>query len=183
MRRALLLLVAALWAGAASGDDAVWDRLRAGGYVLLVRHAQTTPGVGDPAGFRLDDCGTQRNLSEEGRAQARRLGEIFRIHAVPIVEVRSSRWCRCVDTARLAFGRVEPWPPIDSMFGDPSREDDLKRAVTELSAQVKPPRNVILVTHGSNVLALLGVHPAMGETVAVGSADGALKIVGRIPAP
>ncbi|HMS81661.1 MAG TPA: histidine phosphatase family protein, partial [Burkholderiaceae bacterium] len=79
------------------------DALRDGGCVLLLRHALTEPGVGDPPGFRIEACGTQRNLSAQGRAQAARLGASLRDAGVAIGPVRSSRWCRCLDTARLAF--------------------------------------------------------------------------------
>ena len=77
--------------------------------VVLMRHARTVPGVGDPPGYRLDDCRTQRNLSEEGRADARRIGQQLRALGLQPQVVRSSRWCRCLDTAREAFGRVEAW--------------------------------------------------------------------------
>jgi Histidine phosphatase superfamily (branch 1) len=84
-------------------EEALWNDLRQGGYVLLIRHADA-PGTFDPPGFKLGVCSTQRNLSEEGRAQSRRLGELFRSKNVPIAQVFSSEWCRCIDTATLAFG-------------------------------------------------------------------------------
>jgi broad specificity phosphatase PhoE len=99
-----------------------WSALARGGTVALIRHARA-PGTGDPAGFRLDACSTQRNLSEDGRAQAGRLGQAFRDNAVPVGRVLSSRWCRALDTARLAFGdRTEPFPDLDSFFSD--RQDE-----------------------------------------------------------
>ena len=102
----LLLMVAATSARPLLADDAVAERLGEPGAVLLIRHA-LAPGIGDPDGFRLDDCATQRNLSAEGRAQSRALGELLATRDVAAGPVLSSRWCRCVDTARLAFGRVE----------------------------------------------------------------------------
>src|SRR5206468_1235478 len=100
----------ALAAGAspARGDETLWTLLRDGGHVILLRHAATDRTFGDPPGFRLDDCSTQRNLIDEGRAQAKRLGAALRARAVPVGRVLSSQWCRCLETARLAFGRVEP---------------------------------------------------------------------------
>ena len=86
-----------------TSDEALWNDLRKGGYVLLIRHADA-PGTFDPPGFQLGVCSTQRNLSEEGRAQSRRLGELIRSKNVPIAQVFSSEWCRCIDTATLAFG-------------------------------------------------------------------------------
>src|SRR5512134_2551970 len=95
----------------AASEEVAWNALRAGG-IAIFRHANA-PGVYDPPGMRLDDCATQRNLDETGREEARRIGAAFRSHAIPVAKVLSSRWCRCMDTARLAFGDVEHWEPID----------------------------------------------------------------------
>src|SRR5262245_54379255 len=100
---ALLFLVAAPQAH--SDDAEPWTSLRSGGVVALVRHAATTGGAGDPPGFRLDDCATQRNLTERGREQARRLGDQLRAEGVSVTKVLSSQWCRCRETAALmGFG-------------------------------------------------------------------------------
>lgn len=183
MRRICCLVVACLLAGAAWADETLWHSLRQGGYVLLIRHALTTPGFGDPSGFRLGECATQRNLSEEGRRQARRLGEQLKARKIAVAQVRSSRWCRCLETAQLAFGQAEPWSVLDSMHADRSRAAERRRAITALAADVKSPDNVALVTHGANVLALLGVHPAMGEVVVVRVVGDRLEIIGRIAPP
>ena len=98
--------------GAAAASDQLWALLKGGGQVILIRHAITTPGVGDPPGMRLDDCSTQRNLTDEGRRDARRLGEAFRARGIPVGRVLSSPWCRCLETARLAFeSRPKPGRP------------------------------------------------------------------------
>ena len=101
-----------------------WDLLREGGCVVLMRHAQTDPGVGDPPNFKLGECSTQRNLSEAGREQARRVGAAFMRERVKLDQVRSSAWCRCVDTAMLAFGQNTVWTPINSFFGSSGGQDD-----------------------------------------------------------
>src|SRR5438093_11369927 len=88
--------------------ESVWDALRAPGSVVVLRHSYA-PGGFDPPDARLEDCSTQRNLDENGRAQARRIGEAFRKNAIAVGKVLSSPRCRCLDTARLAFGQVEPW--------------------------------------------------------------------------
>jgi broad specificity phosphatase PhoE len=181
--RRFFLFAAVLWGTAAFGDDALWARLKEGGYVLLIRHAVTTPGAGDPSGFRLNECATQRNLTAEGREQAKRLGEVFRGQAIPVSEVRSSEWCRCLETARLAFGKAEPWSALSSLYADRSRESEQNRAIAALAATVKPPQNLVLVTHGANVLSILSVHPAPAEVVIARSEGGELKLVGRIAAP
>ncbi|MFO1062139.1 MAG: histidine phosphatase family protein, partial [Dongiaceae bacterium] len=115
LARLLVALAAALpTAAPAADEDAVFAALRAGGHAILVRHA-IAPGGGDPPGFVLEDCATQRNLSDEGRAQAARLGQRLRQHGVAVDRVLSSRWCRALETARLmALAPVEPALALDS---------------------------------------------------------------------
>lgn len=141
-----------------------WDLLREGGCVVLMRHAQTDPGVGDPPNFKLGDCSTQRNLSEAGREQARRVGAAFLSERVKLDQVRSSAWCRCVDTAMLAFKQNTVWPPINSFFGA-GGQDEQTRAVLAAVQGWQAPRNLMLVTHQVNVTALTGEFLAMGEVV------------------
>src|SRR5512147_76357 len=166
-------------ASAAQASSAVWDALRGGGQIVILRHASTEPGLGDPPGFRLEDCATQRNLSEAGRAEARRIGAAFVRRAIAVARVLSSRWCRCVETARLAFGRVEAWSPLDSFFDDRSREPQQTRAVRALIAEPFTGGNLILVTHQVNITALTGIAPAMGEIIVLSpEPPGNFKIVG-----
>lgn len=139
------------------------------------------PGLGDPPGFRLDDCATQRKLSEAGRAEARLIGEAFRRRAVPVGRVLSSRWCRCPETARLVFGRLEPWPPLDSFFDDHSREPDWTRAVRALMAESKAGGNLVFVTHQVDITVLTGIVPAMGEMIVLSLQPGSsVRVVGRL---
>lgn len=133
--------------------------------MVLIRHAVTTPGAGDPPGMRLDDCSTQRNLTDEGRAHARRIGEEWKKRAVPVDRVLSSPWCRCLETARLAFGKAEVAEALSNLFGRPENRE---RQVRELRALVEKHAgkgNLVLVTHGSTIAALTGVNPATGEMV------------------
>ena len=177
----LVVVLVLLGLGSARAAEPVWDVLRGGGQIVMLRHASTEPGLGDPPGFRLDDCATQRNLSEAGRAEARRIGAAFVRRAVPVARVLSSRWCRCVETARLAFGRVEAWSPLDSFFDDRSREPQQTRAVRALIAEPLTGGNLILVTHQVNITALTGIAPAMGEMVVLSPEPrGSFKIVGRL---
>lgn len=187
-RAVILLTFLFLWvaqSAAAAGrenDEAVWSALRAGGYVVLIRHAVTEPGIGDPPGFRHGRCSTQRNLSAEGRADARRIGEAFRSRNIPISEVLSSRWCRCIDTAMLAFGKARTVTMLDSMFNDTEKPAEEKvREVFDTVARRPATGNLILVTHNQNIQALTGVSPASGEMVVV-SADqpGKFRLIGRI---
>jgi phosphohistidine phosphatase SixA len=170
---------------AAHAEDALWALLRAGGHVVMIRHSTTDPGAGDPPGFRLEDCATQRNLNEAGREQARRIGAAFRARGIPIAGVLSSRWCRCLETARLAFGRVEPWWPLDSQFHDKSQADEQARAVRQRAGESPAGGNLIMISHGTNIAAWTGVHPAQGEMVVLAPlGDGSFRVAGRLaPSP
>ncbi|HEX6265612.1 MAG TPA: histidine phosphatase family protein [Burkholderiales bacterium] len=172
----ILLLALLLVPGIATASEPLWALLEDGGRVILIRHAVTTPGSGDPPGMRLDDCGTQRNLSEEGRAHARRIGEEFRRRGIPVERVLSSPWCRCLETARLAFGKAEVSQPLSNLFG---RYENRESQVQQMREIVKQEfkGNLVLVTHGSTILALTGVSPGTGEMVIV-SRDG--KVAGRL---
>ncbi|GAB3550254.1 hypothetical protein GCM10027343_33140 [Noviherbaspirillum agri] len=185
----LLLLLAIRLQDTAAQDaeeEAVWSALKNGGHVVLIRHAVTEPRIGDPPGFRLGDCRTQRNLSAQGREDARRIGEAFRSRAIPVSDVLSSRWCRCLDTARLAFGRATPATMLDSMFNDDDarRNEEKIRAVKAAVARRSASGNLVLVTHNVNIRALTGVSPSSGEMVVVlPAADGEMKVVGRLHVP
>lgn len=179
-----ILLSAPVAALAGNGTDgAALEAMRAGGVVLLIRHEVTESGIGDPPEFTLGKCETQRNLSASGRERARRLGVRLGELGVRVDQVRSSRWCRCVDTAELAFGEqveVRQWPPLDSFFGGQGdRNTQTREALAGLS---ELPRDGVWVwvTHQVNISALSGEYTAMGEAiVARPRDDGSLQVVGR----
>lgn len=165
-RRLLLVLLLALGLPALAADDeAFWALLAQGDKVVLIRHAQTSPGIGDPPGFSLGDCRTQRNLSDQGRADARRIGAEFRKRGIPVAEVLSSRWCRCVDTAKLAFGKVRTATMLDSMFNDRTRSDDekVRELFAYLARRPSGSGNLVLVTHAQNISTLTGASVGSGE--------------------
>lgn len=149
--------------------------------MVLIRHA-AAPGFGDPPHFRINDCSTQRNLSKEGRRQARDLGEAFRRRKIPVEKVYSSQWCRCKDTARLAFSEFQEHPALNSFFEQPLLKASQTEALTTLLLQVRPGSgNLILVTHQVNITALTGVFPAEGELVVVRhEPEGRLRVLGRM---
>jgi broad specificity phosphatase PhoE len=162
----VLALAASPWVPA--DDQATWDRLRRGAYVILMRHASTEAGLGDPKGFRIGDCSTQRNLSEAGRGEARRIGARFREERVRIAHVYTSPWCRCRETAMLAFGRAEDWAPLSSTFDLPDQERDFTERVKKRIAgyeRHRPAGNVVMVTHNVNIAALSRQSVAPGELV------------------
>lgn len=178
----IVLLVWLLgWSASLRADEPLWEALRTGEAVALVRHA-LAPGTGDPAGFRLEDCATQRNLSDEGRRQARAIGAAFRQNGITAARVLSSRWCRCLETARLLdLGTVEPFSPLDSFFSNPERAVSQTAALREflIRAATGPPR--VLVTHQVNITELTGVVPGSGEMiVAQPTASGGIRVLGRL---
>ena len=163
----------------AAAEAAAWEALR-GGAIALFRHA-AAPGTGDPAGMRLGDCSTQRNLDEAGRAQARRIGEAFRTQGVAVGAVLTSRWCRAAETADLAFpGLARAEPAFDSFFADreegPARTARARRILLDWGG----PGALVVTTHQVNVTALTGVVPSSGEGVVLKRSGGDLVVVGRV---
>jgi phosphohistidine phosphatase SixA len=153
----------------------VWLSLQKGtGYVILLRHAQTVPGTGDPPGFQLNDCSTQRNLSEEGKAQAVQIGDRFRQRKIPIDRILSSQWCRCLDTAKLMnVVKVEPFRALNSFFDDRSTETQQTQQVRQFIVQNQNASGaIVMVTHQVNITALSGVVPQQGEAVIMQVKDG-----------
>lgn len=156
------------------------------GDVVLYRHA-LAPGGGDPPGLTLGDCSTQRNLSDEGRVQARRLGEQLRqqLGSVPVAAVWASPWCRTLETAKLAFPAlpVQPRAAFGSFFQQPGREDDLLRQAGAELAGWRGPGVLVVVTHQVTVTGLSGVYPASGEGVAMRWAAGRGEVLGQLAPP
>ncbi|HEY2993865.1 MAG TPA: histidine phosphatase family protein [Methylomirabilota bacterium] len=179
----LLWLLAALlsaWPSAARADDAVWEAMRAPGSVIVLRHSYA-PGSFDPPDAKLEDCSTQRNLDETGRAQAKRLGEAFRAHDITVGRVLSSPRCRCLETARLVFGTVEPWTVLQGSLRDPELRKRLLIPVKQAIADHREGPPLVLVTHGSVVSDLTGLNVRMGAFVVLRrGADGAHTVAGQL---
>jgi phosphohistidine phosphatase SixA len=176
----LALLLSFPAPGLADMETALWAALKNGDHVALMRHARA-PGTDDPPGFRLDDCSTQRNLSEAGREQARSIGARFREHAIENVVIYSSQWCRCLETAQLLdLGKVNPFPGLNSFFRDGSREDTQTAEVRALIKKRPKGASLVLVTHQVNITALSGVIPKSGEIVVLRPDGENLTLMGRI---
>ena len=180
--RALWLLAAWLAPAMAHADEAVWRLLQGGGQVVLIRHALTTPGVGDPEGMTLSDCTTQRNLSDEGRVQARTLGDALRARGVRVGEVLSSPWCRCIETSKLVLGRAPVIEPaLGTLFGRAERSDAQVTALRPRVARRPAEGNTVMFSHGSTILALTGVSPDTSEMVVLTpSGGGQFSVAGRL---
>jgi phosphohistidine phosphatase SixA len=172
-------------APAIADEAAAWAALRQGGRVALMRHADAPGGAGDPPGFRLDDCKTQRNLSARGREDAKAVGERLRTERVAVTKLLSSPWCRCVDTARLLdIGPVEIEPTFSNAFVLADRRPALTAGARAVVSAWKGPGTLLVVTHGANIQALASVNPDSGELVVVEPRpDASLRTVGRIPVP
>ena len=134
--------------------------------------------------MRLDDCSTQRNLTDEGRLHARRVGEAFRARGIIVARVLSSPWCRCMETARLAFGAAEPSPSLGNLFGRPEARDEQVRQMRALVGERRTGGNLVLVSHGSTISALTGVSLGTAEMVVVTpSGAGRFTVAGRLSVP
>lgn len=160
--------------------ESVWDALGVPGSVVLLRHSYA-PGGFDPPDSKLEDCSTQRNLDESGQAQARRIGEAFRQHAIAVGSVLSSPRCRCLDTARLAFGRVEPLEVLQGALNDKElRQRRLAETRRVIDAH-QDGASLVVVTHGSVVTDLTGLNIRMGEFVVLRRApDGTRVVAGQL---
>ena len=184
MRGAFIVALLILSVVPAHADESdAWVALRGNGHVALIRHAQA-PGTLDPEGYRLDDCSTQRQLSEKGRADARKLGDIFRAQKVKVGKIVSSQWCRCRHTAELMdLGPVEQAPTFNNAAVLREQRDELAAGGRKYIAAWRGPGTLIVATHGANVLAMLGVHPAQGEVIVVkpdAANEKGMTLVGRI---
>jgi broad specificity phosphatase PhoE len=179
---ALLATVAAPIRSLAQAD--AWALLKQPGVVVFMRHSDAPGhgGYGDPPGFRLEDCATQRNLSEAGRAHARRTGEAFRKQGVAFDRVLTSPWCRCKETASLAMGKeAEPFAPLSNLVGRSQHRESQVQALKAYLAGLDGKTRVLFVTHGIVVNALAGVSLASGEMAIVRPGPGGEPIVlGRL---
>lgn len=190
LRRRYLLIIARLWLIASiivtttsnshAVDLTVWDSIKSANHFVLLRHA-IAPGTGDPANFVVDECATQRNLSDAGRRQAKAIGQAFRAQGIDAANVFSSQWCRCLDTANLlSLGAVTPLPALNSFFRHYERKTAQIQALKAWLAQQDLTSPTVLVTHQVTITALTDVYPRSGEMIVVKRADsGDLTVVGQ----
>jgi broad specificity phosphatase PhoE len=184
IRPLLAALLAAACTLAGANESAAWAALRKDGAVALVRHAEA-PGVGDPQHWKLGDCSTQRNLDEAGRAQARALGARLKAERIPIGRLLASPWCRTLETATLlGAGTVQAEPTFSNAFVLSERRGDLSAGARALIAKWRGPGVLLVVTHGANIAALTGRHPATAELVVVAAAaDGTVRELAAVQTP
>ena len=150
-----------------NASEQSWKIAQEGDKIILIRHS-LAPGGGDPAGFKVDDCKTQRNLNRTGVNQSKKIGKLFKKNKVPVDQVLSSQWCRCKDTAKYAFGNFKEFTALNSTFQSPYDQNEAKQ-LKDLYAFVKDwnsnGKNLVLVTHYSIITAVTNAVPSSGELV------------------
>ena len=181
MFRAAIAVIMTLVATSTGATEAGWALLRSGGQVVLISHAQA-PGSGDPGNFDVENCTTQRNLSDRGRQQARRMGALFFAKAAPIERVLTSRYCRARDTAEMAFGdnTLEEFPALDYAEPGSEAEKEQTETVLERIRNYSGAGNLLMVTHPPNIEALVGITPRDGEAIILSRGGDTLEAAARI---
>tara|TARA_B100001093_G_C26347015_1_gene808547 strand:+ start:40 stop:603 length:564 start_codon:yes stop_codon:yes gene_type:complete len=157
-----------------------WKPAQEGNKIILIRHS-LAPGGGDPTGFKINDCKTQRNLNQTGINQSKKIGKLFRKNKVLIDQVLSSQWCRCKDTAKHAFKKFKEFSALNSTFQFPYNKNE-PRQLKEIKNFVKKwdgnGKNLILVTHYSIITAMTNAVPGSGEIVVT---DKNFNVLATIP--
>ena len=152
----LKLILFSLFSFQINASEQAWNLAEEGDKIILIRHS-LAPGGGDPQGFKIGDCKTQRNLSRKGINQSKKIGKLFKKNKVPVDQVLSSQWCRCKDTAKYAFGNLKEFTALNSTFQSPYNKNEPKQ-LKELYNFVKKwegkGRNLVLVTHYSIITAV-----------------------------
>ena len=154
------------------------NQLEDGEKLIFIRHAYA-PGNGDPNNFNLNDCSTQRNLSEEGRKQAQYIGEFFERNRIKIDKVLSSEWCRCKETAKIAFKNFSTNYFLNSFFSPKFAKNKNNQidALNDYVRKFKSNKNLVLVTHYVLISEVLNYGPSSGEIVV---SDKDFNIIGSI---
>ena len=168
LRFFLIIFISLTSSVKADFNKKLFNHLDDGGKLIFIRHAYA-PGSGDPSNFNLNDCSTQRNLSEEGRKQAEYIGEFFRNKKIKIYKVLSSEWCRCKETAQIAFNKYEKKNFLNSFFSSrffknkESQMIKLKRFIYNHDNK----KNIIFLTHYVVINETLNYSPNSGEIIVI----------------
>jgi len=154
------------------------NQLEEGGKLIFIRHAYA-PGSGDPDNFNLNDCSTQRNLSNEGRGQAKYIGEFFLKNKIKIDKVLSSEWCRCKETAKIAFKNFSTKSFLNSFYSSKyaKNKDKQVKELNNYINKLKIDKNLILITHYVLISEVLNYGPSSGEIVV---SDKNFNIIGTV---
>jgi len=175
----LKVLILSLFSIHSHSSEQNWKSIQEGNKIILIRHS-LAPGGGDPVGFKINDCKTQRNLNRAGISQSKKIGKLFKKNKVPIDQILSSQWCRCKDTAKYAFGDYKEFTALNSTFQSPYDKNETKQ-LKQLYSFVKKwngkGKNLVLVTHYSIITAVTNAVPSSGEIII---ADKNFKVISTI---
>ena len=154
------------------------NQLEEGGKLIFIRHAYA-PGSGDPDNFNLNDCSTQRNLNNEGREQAKYIGEFFKKNKIKIDKVLSSEWCRCKETAKIAFKNFSTNSFLNSFYSSKyaKNKDKQIKMLKDYIKKFESDKNLILITHYVLIFEVLNYAPSSGEIVV---SDKNFNIIGSV---
>ena len=159
-------------------NETIISSLKDGKKIVFIRHA-LAPGNGDPSNFNINDCTTQRNLNNEGKIQSKKIGNFFKINKIKIDKILSSEWCRCKDTAKIAFGKFETYYALNSFYEERFAENRL-RQINDLKNYIsnwENDSNLIIVTHYVVILEVLNRGTSSGEMII---SDKNLNIIGNL---
>jgi len=159
-----------------------WPILQDGNKIFLIRHA-SAPGGGDPGGFKINDCSTQRNLDKTGIKQSKNIGKLFKKKSIPIDKVLTSQWCRCKDTAKYAFKDYKEFSALNSVFQSPFIKNEEKQ-IKEIKEYIKnwKPRNknLVMITHYSIITKLTNSAPSSGEIIVINKSFNILEKISTL---
>ena len=178
LRFFLIIFISLISSVKADFNKKLFNQLEEGGKLIFIRHAYA-PGSGDPVNFNLNDCSTQRNLSEEGRKQAKYIGEFFRNKKIKIDQVISSEWCRCKETAEIAFTNFSTNSFLNSFYSYKFAKNKIKQinALNDYIDKFRSNKNLVLITHYVLISEVLNYGPSSGEIVV---SDKNYNIIGTI---
>jgi len=162
----LLIFISISFPVKADLDNKLEKQLKKGGNLIFIRHAYA-PGGGDPENFIISDCSTQRNLNEDGKNQSKRIGQFFIENDILIDKVLSSEWCRCKDTAQIAFTNFETKNFLNSFFSAQfvSNKNQQIRDLKKYIKNWQSDKNLVLVTHYVLISEILNYTSSSGEIV------------------
>ena len=162
----LILFISLTTLVKADSKKNIIENLKVGGKLIFIRHAYA-PGGGDPENFNIYDCSTQRNLSESGRIQSRKIGNFFKENKIKIENVYSSEWCRCKETASLAFENFKTKSFLNSFFSSKfaQNKNSQMRDFQKFLLDWDEKTNLIFVTHYVVISEILDYPSSSGEII------------------
>ena len=176
--RKLLILIIIFTTNTSYSNENLVSVLKEGKKIIFIRHA-LAPGNGDPSNFDIKDCSSQRNLNEKGRLQSKKIGNFFKNYDIKIDKVLSSEWCRCKDTAEIAFGNFETFNALNSFY-DTKFYKNKSKQIKDLKIFInnwESDSNLIIVTHYVVISSLLNRTTSSGEMIIT---DKKLNIFGNL---